>query len=348
MKFWPSQPRQPFVGLAIAALLGIFAADRCAAPLPWAFGVAVLGLLAILWRPATFTCWLFCAALFFELHTLRHWDSDARWLAGILAPGPRVVHATGIVVTEPEKPATWSGNVTARFVLKLESAQHRRRVDARGRWSMSPGSGPMPAYGDRVTLVGGAANLEPARNPGQFDFTSYQQRLGVYSDVRARFATDCRVESHNHGNPFQAFGFATRHWMQKRQLEIDLADSPQITAVIDGVVLGLGGESPEDLKTLLQRTGTIHLFVVSGLNIAMLTAIAFYLLRPLGLPRAGRHRPRHPDPRHLHPRHRPAHEQRALDDHGHVAAHRLARRPSRRFLQQPRLRRARHPHFRYR
>jgi hypothetical protein len=121
MKFRATQPRQPFVGLAFAAIFGIVAADRWQVPLPWAFGGTALLLLVVLCRPATFTCWLFCAALFFELHTVRHWNSDARWLAGILAPGPRVVHATGIVWSEPEKPATWSGNVTGRFVLKLES-----------------------------------------------------------------------------------------------------------------------------------------------------------------------------------------------------------------------------------
>src|SRR5260221_5856849 len=121
MKFWASQPRRPFLGLAVAAMLGIFAADRWALPLPWAFGIAVLGLRAILVRPATFSCWLFCAAVFFELHTVQRWGSDARWLAGILAQGPRVVHATGIVWSEPEKPVRWSGNITSRFVVKLES-----------------------------------------------------------------------------------------------------------------------------------------------------------------------------------------------------------------------------------
>ena len=123
MKLWASPPRQPFLGLAFAAMLGIFAADRWALPLPWVFGIAVLGLLALLVRPGTLTCWLFCAAVFFELHTLHRWGSEARWLAGVLAQGPRVVHATGIVSSEPEKPARWSGNITARFVVKLESVR---------------------------------------------------------------------------------------------------------------------------------------------------------------------------------------------------------------------------------
>ncbi len=199
--------------------------------------------------------------------------------------GPRVVHATGIVWSEPEKPATWSGNITSRFVVKLESivlgdASFPSRARVNVSWI-----GDAPVYGDRVTLVGGAANLGPRRNPGEFDSTSYQQRLGVFSEIRARFAIDCHIDSRGHGNPLQAFGLQARHWVQKR-LEIDLTDSPDVMAVIDGVVLGLRGESPEDLKTLLQRTGTIHLFVVSGLNIAMLATIVFFALKPFGLPRS--------------------------------------------------------------
>ena len=284
MKFWAPQPRQPLAGLAIAAMLGIFAADRAALPLPWALGIAITGLLAVLLRPGTFTCWLFCAAVFLELHTARQWNSEARWLAELFASGPRVAHATGIVWSEPEKPATWSGNVTSRFVVKLESISLGDESFASRALANVSWVGDAPAYGDRITFVGSASNLGPRRNPGEFDSTGYQRRLGVYSGIQARFAIDCHIDSHGHGNPLQAFGLEARHWVQRR-LEIDLTDSPDVMAVIEGVVLGLRGETPEELKTLLQRTGTIHLFVVSGLNIAMLGTIVFFLFKPFGLPR---------------------------------------------------------------
>jgi ComEC/Rec2-related protein len=284
MKFWSSQPRQPLIGLAVAGIIGIAIADRVEMPAPLAFIFPALAMVVVLLRPATVSCWVLCAALFFQLHVIRHGNSDARWLARIFAKGPRVVEATGVVWSEPEKPQTFSRTITSRFVLKLESMKiggERFRPVALTNVSWA---GAVPAYGDRVRLLGGALNLELSRNPGEFDSLGYQQRRGIYSEIRTRYAGDCSIEAHHRGNPFMAFALAARRWVQG-QLELDLADSPEVTAVIDGIVLGLRGESPEDLKLLLQRTGTIHLFVVSGLNIAMLMGIVFVLLRPFGLPR---------------------------------------------------------------
>jgi ComEC/Rec2-related protein len=63
-------------------------------------------------------------------------------------------------------------------------------------------------------------------------------------------------------------------------------NEPEIAGLIASMVLGLRGETPPEMKELFQRTGTMHLFAVSGLNIAMLAAIVLFLLRPLRLGRA--------------------------------------------------------------
>jgi len=92
MSFWPPRPRQPFIGLAIAAVLGIVAADRWETPPVWAFALCALGVLAVLVRPAPVTAWLLCGLAFFELHTIRHYGSEARQFSHLLVGGPRVVH----------------------------------------------------------------------------------------------------------------------------------------------------------------------------------------------------------------------------------------------------------------
>ena len=94
-----------------------------------------------------------------------------------------MVQAVGIVWDEPEIAAEWSRTVKGRFRLKLESislAGETRTPDVvvNVGWADEH----LPSYGDRVSLTGSAANLEPTRNPGQFDFTAYEQRQGVRSE----------------------------------------------------------------------------------------------------------------------------------------------------------------------
>jgi len=274
------EPRQPFTGVALAAVLGICAADRLQSA-PWCLWLLLMPATAlVLLRPRAITCWLFAAAAFFALHTLRFHGSAARELARELDAGPRVVRAAGIVLNDPVPPETWTRGVTCFFQLRLESLDIAGERNARDVLMNVSWPGPIPAYGDRVALTGSARNLAPTRNPGQFDFTRYQQRRGVYSEIAADFAQDVRIESHGHGSRLQSFAYAAQRWIQSR-LALDLEGEPQVTSLISSMVLGMRGETPDDTKELFQRTGTLHLFAVSGLNVAMLAAIALSVLKPL-------------------------------------------------------------------
>jgi ComEC/Rec2-related protein len=80
------------------------------------------------------------------------------------------------------------------------------------------------------------------------------------------------------------FAISAREWIRKK-LELGLSGEPDLTMLIESMVLGLRGETPPEMKGLFQKTGTLHLFAVSGLNVAMLAGIAWYLLKPLRVPR---------------------------------------------------------------
>ena len=280
MLFPEMRPRQPFTGLAVAATLGIIAADRWPAPgLPMATLLA-LGAALLWWRPRTIGCWLFAGAAFFALHVLRYHDSPAREIARQVSARPRVVRATGIVWSEPEPPTFWAHGLTGFFRVKLESIDLPGPASAEGVLVNVSWSGPLPSYGDRITFTGSARNLEPTRNPGQFDFTRHLARQGISSEITVRFAEDGMIESRGHGSRVQSFAFAARRWIQ-RQLEFGLAAEPEVTALIASMVLGLRGDTPDDARELFQRTGTLHLFAVSGLNVAMLAGMVLALLRSL-------------------------------------------------------------------
>lgn len=282
----PLRPRQPLVVIALAALVGVAAAELCKVPLAWPVAATAVFAVPLFtkWR-STRLCAVFAALCFFSLHTLRHYHSAAHELAHEFAPGPSVVKATGLVWSEPEKPRMWSRNTTSRFILKLESlerAGEMRTVNAliEVRWAGKE----IPLYGDRIHVIGSARNLTPATNPGQFDFTAYLRRQGIYSAIQANYPTNCSIESHGHGNPAQLIAMTVTAAI-RRSLEIDLEDSPEISSLIESMVLGVRGETLDETKLYFQQTGTMHLFAVSGLNVAMLIMIAFFLLKPIGVGR---------------------------------------------------------------
>ncbi len=279
--------RMPFLVLAAGALVGVFAAEAWEVAAVWPLGASALLAVPLFtrWR-STWLCAAFVAACFFSLHTLRHYGSAAHLLAREFAAGPSVVVARGIVWSEPEKPGTWSRHVTSRFLLRLESIERggvERAIDAlvQADWA-----GPPPLYGDRVRLVGSARNLTPPTNPGQFDFAAYLRRQGIDSAIEARYPTNCEVVSHGHGAWAQTLAQRVTRGI-RRSLEIDLEDSPEISSLIESMVLGVRGQALDETKLYFQQTGTMHLFAVSGLNVAMLILIALALLKPLGLGRRG-------------------------------------------------------------
>ncbi|MGB8168762.1 MAG: ComEC/Rec2 family competence protein [Chthoniobacteraceae bacterium] len=280
MPFLEMRPRQPFIGLAVAAVLAIIAADRWPVPLLPVAIVLGLGVLLLWWRPRTLGCWLFTFTAFFALHVLHFHEDPARKIAGQFGTSSQVVHATGIVWDEPTEPTFWARDLTCFFRLKLESIDLPGSPPADGVVMNVSWAGPIPRYGDRVTLTGSARNIAPTRNPGQFAFPQHLARQGIYSEIAVRYVEDGAIVSSGHGSRVQAFAFAAQQWIQKR-LAFDLDGSPEITALISSMVLGMRGDTPDDARELFQRTGTMHLFAVSGLNVAMLAGILLALLKSL-------------------------------------------------------------------
>lgn len=253
-------------------------------PVAYALGAAAIACFMAIARPRTWNCWLLAALSFAALHALRHRHSDARRLAAEFADGSRVVRATGIVWSQPDKPAFWSQNVTALFRLKIEVIEIGGRTMQPDAIVNVSWAAAMPAYGDRVEFTASGRNLDPLRNPGALDFTAYLNRQNIFSELAARYATDCRIVEHGHGERAQVFAISAQRWIRAR-LDLDLADSPEVSALIASMVLGMRAETPADVKEMFQRTGTLHLFAVSGLNVAMLATIAWFLLKPLRIGR---------------------------------------------------------------
>src|SRR5205809_4465513 len=115
-------PRQPFVGLALMAAVGIIAAELVPlTPTALISAAGVLGiciLIALCW-PKLAATYLIVASGFFLLHKFVTTNTAGQQLAGKLGERPRVVTAIGCVITEPNIPS--SGFATC--LLKLRSSE---------------------------------------------------------------------------------------------------------------------------------------------------------------------------------------------------------------------------------
>ena len=277
------KPRQPLAPLALCAIAGIVAADCLPMTYahrfwPWAAAVGAVGY-ALLGLPRArkpALAWLATAALFFAWHAHLLTGSPGAALAARVSPEGCVVEAVGVVDEEPAP--------EARFQLRLESltlgnTPLKTSAPVLVRWS-----GELPRYGDRVQLIGDIHHLTPPRNPGVFDSPKTWQRRGVTCEIRVRYPDDGKVLAHDCDSPLVARALALRHWMEST-MALDIEDSPELTPLIQSMVLGSRGESLAETRQLFQYTGTMHLFAVSGMNVAMLAGICTWLLQ---VPGAGR------------------------------------------------------------
>src|ERR1043166_5026775 len=121
MKFL-SFPRQPFVGLAAMAAIGIIIADilplRGAALIVATVGLAI-SIIIVAFRPLLPATYVVIGMGFLVLHNLETSNTEGRQLADELGDRPRVVTATGYVISEPKVGP--SGFAT--FLLKLRSIE---------------------------------------------------------------------------------------------------------------------------------------------------------------------------------------------------------------------------------
>ena len=137
-----SLPRQPFVGLALMAAVGIILAElvplRSTLLISVAIVLAICVLVMLCW-PHLAGTYLIVAAGFFLLHTFAKTNTQGQQLAQRLGERPRVVTAVGCVITEPK--IAPSGFAT--FLVKLRSIELEGKTEStlavwQVRWKGAP------------------------------------------------------------------------------------------------------------------------------------------------------------------------------------------------------------------
>ena len=267
-------PRQPFIGLVAAAATGIiFAEFFRLSPyvlLATAILVAFCGVIVLRW-PRLAATYAIVGAGFFLLHGLRTNNTEGQQLAEELGNRPRVVTATGCVISEPK--IAPSGFAT--FLLKLKSIElEGRKQSTRAVWQVRwKGT---PEFGDELRLFGNAEAIAPPRNPGEFDMRSYLARRDVRRILFVRYLEDGALIRHSGGNPILHAAQKSRAWMQNALCR-GLESAPEVQGFISGIVLGVRHQTPEDIEEPFQQTGTLHLFAVAGLHVGIVATLLWML-----------------------------------------------------------------------
>src|SRR6266550_237613 len=267
-------PRQPFVGLALMAVMGVITAEILPLPSATTIPMAIILALCIL----TVACWprllatyAVVGAGFFLLHNFQTKNTEGQQLADELGGRSRVVTAIGCVISEPKTAP--SGFAT--FLFKLKSIElEGRRQSAHAVWQVRwKGT---PEFGDELRLFGNAEVIAPPRNPGEFDMRSYLARRDVRRILFVRYPEEGALIRHGGGNPILHAAQKSRAWMQNALCR-GLENAPEVQGFISGIVLGVRHQTPEDIEEPFQQTGTLHLFAVAGLHVGIVATLLWML-----------------------------------------------------------------------
>ncbi|HEY1894035.1 MAG TPA: ComEC/Rec2 family competence protein [Chthoniobacterales bacterium] len=271
--------RQPFVGLVLAAIIGIVVADYFPAISGPILFIAILGALAGLrwsYGPLVFAL---VGATFFALHSARITSTPADALAEIAGGLARPASVIGIVTTEAKIEATGNASFLMRMhQAKIAGQNFETNATVFVRWRGRPN------VGDEVALFGTFQPIEPPQNPGEFDMRAYLARRDVKNLFIVRYPENGRILAPGSGFSVLRAAARSREWMQ-RILSRDLEDSPDVVGLICGTALGLRHQTRDDIEEPFQQTGTLHLFAVAGLHVGIVARLLWTLAMVMRLPR---------------------------------------------------------------
>ncbi|MFM8981865.1 MAG: ComEC/Rec2 family competence protein [Spartobacteria bacterium] len=276
---FPWQQRLPFAGLLGAAITGILLANFL--PVDSTASLAGCGFFLLVWLIHRRAVWVYLAAGF-AFAALQIWqtrESPAWMFAESLGGEKTVASVRGRVVGLSDgKPGA-----KARFLLEVEELEIHGQILRPACRIFVSAPADAPTWNDRVSASGTLCEFAGQRNPGQFDFRTYQARQGVTCELIVSTPADIRIEP-DAGFSIPRLAAECRRWMEATLRE-GISGDPLVCELLAGLVLGATSEIPDTLQAQFRQTGTFHIFSVSGLHVGMIAVILWQLLRVFAVDR---------------------------------------------------------------
>lgn len=248
--------------------------------MPWVCGAGVV--LGVLGMTSMSMVILFGSASLLQIGTFVVAQKHARgvffcialfvigWMSGSMfgrlddiPPLPFEGDFSGEIIEQPEYQ-----DASARYVL-LVNLDNRDRI--RVRVTLAPH--PQYTVGDVLFLRGVIQEPQSFRLPSgaYFDYKQFLSRRRIVATSQSPQVLDVGEPSHS----IQRALFATKVWLVARVRRV--VSYPE-NAMIEGMLFGAKDDFSEELRSLLVRTGLIHIVVLSGFNMTIVALGLSYML----------------------------------------------------------------------
>ena len=162
--------------------------------------------------------------------------------------------------------------------LSIYVARHAREADEDSDSEVAPPEvPPLYLYGQRLRMTARLREPLNYRNPGAFDYVGYLEGLDLQVLGSAK-AESVEVLAGRGGSSFQSWRWAAR---RRVLAQIHRVWPAEQAALFDAMVLGERAFLSRGTRTEFQRSGTYHILVVSGMNVAIFAVALFWALRRL-------------------------------------------------------------------
>jgi ComEC/Rec2-related protein len=139
--------------------------------------------------------------------------------------------------------------------------------------------------GDEIEFAAASEPIAAPLVPGQLDLRTYDAQSDIYAQAFIRPLDWRRVDRPDSTEPWwQKLSYRARDWAYER-LQWGLEDDPRTANFLAGMLIGYREEIPEDIEQDFRVTGTLHVFAISGQNVAEMVVVVIILLQLVGLVR---------------------------------------------------------------
>ena len=181
-----------------------------------------------------------------------------------------------------------SSSRSLRAVLHLEEltvAGHSISTDhSVPVWIQSPPEG--IAYGSSLEFTGLLKPLDRARSPGGFDPAEfYYRQYSSPAQLEIRTGDACKTVEVFRGSHLVAGAKRLRSHLESNLLEGLSPEDEPYARLIAAMTLGARESSPEELEDWYRRSGTMHLFAVSGLHVGIIGGTLLFVALLFRLPK---------------------------------------------------------------